>query len=375
MFKKSEHKVYKLRTIDKTVIYVGRTGRSVQERFSEHLRDKFWISEVEEVEECYIGSESDASITENIYINKLKPIFNKKDKFTGHTKTKPEPAFKKFSHSFYVFNKKITTCVPTFEEGYTLVDVIKINGKDVGVYYDECLNPYFSATDLASALNIDKKTFRNVNKDLLKKVSYEIMNLGRRKMLTSSLCNIEGVKEISRLCSNEIVGRAAYKQLYNIYKKSDMVYMYGNHATAETVKEDFLYAMIALPDDRYNDSHTKRRLAYKSNTQDIPMQDVVFEFNQSISKYLERVELESFSCEIFGMIEDIVVEHSTEYRYVSDTFIKKLKEKGINMFKIKGSIAKQYKMNPKDITLHFAVSARRDELYDDFMDFYNECIS
>lgn len=374
MFKRSDYKVYKLKTIDQTIIYIGRTGRSVQERFSEHLNDKFWIGEVEEVEECYIGSEADASITENIYINKLKPIFNKKDKFTGHTKIKPEPAFKKFSHAFYVFNKKITTCVPTFEEGYTLVDIIEMNGKDIGVYYDAYLNLYYSATDIMSLLDLEVKTVKESNKNILTKVTYSSQELGRQKTLTNHLCDINGAWELCNLASDDLLKVFTYNKIYDTYCKADMLYKWGSEAIVENVKEEYKEAMISLPEERYNSPHVMRRLAYKANSEDLDIINVVFDFNRSISQYVERVQLESFSCEIYSMIQDIIVEHSTEYRHVSEVFYNQLKDKGINVFALKGSVGKQYDMNPRDITLHFLISARREALYDHFSNFYDACM-
>lgn len=73
--------VYVCYNKDDKIIYVGRTQDIESRMYNHYLNDYWW----EFVDKIYIGitnSETDMAIYEIYYINKYKPIYNTKDKFS-----------------------------------------------------------------------------------------------------------------------------------------------------------------------------------------------------------------------------------------------------------------------------------------------------
>lgn len=371
MLKRRDFKVYRFKTKDQTIIYVGYTGKETQERFLEHVKDKYWIHEVAEVEECIIENEGQARLVEMHYINSIKPIFNYKDKFDGAIKSKLRPRDKKFSHCFYVLNGVPTTCVPKTNDGHTLVNFITLEGSHIGIYYDDYLELYYSATDICNLLDVKKKDLSNLannNEDFIK-TSYDYMQKGTDKTGDLYLCNYEGVLELTKLSSSPLASPCKNKITLS-RRTADINVVYRDEDEALSAKMLFDEGLRYLSSDRYNDSDTKRRLVYRALNTNRAMGTVVSTYNKEVAVYDFKISAEKLSCDIFALAEDLSNEYGSSYKDVFADFSKYLDEKyEINLWKSINSTKKHSGIDK--LPPHFVVALQKDKLYQPFLDFYN----
>lgn len=365
MLKKRDYKVYRFKTIDNTIIYIGFTGKEVQERFNEHCKDKYWINDVVEVEECVIENEAQARINEMHYINSLKPIFNKKDKFEGAIRTKLRPKDKKFNHSFYVLEGHVTTCIPKTNDDHLLVSFVKMNGCHIGLYYDSSLNFYFSANDICKTFNINNKDLNKVmrnNNDFIRS-TYNIIKNGTEKKQNIYLCNIKGLIALISLL-NEADIKGFIKPLITIGEKASSVINDINK----------LYyldnSLQNLSGERYNNSFVKRRLIFQSLYNENDINNTIDTYNEKVKEYDMLFPIEAMAADIFSMIEDLVNEYNVSYKDVIADFTEYIKkEHKLNYWSIRSKSMAQ--TNNNLLAFHFVIALNEDILYEPFMNFYN----
>lgn len=373
MLKRKVHKVYRFKTIDQTIIYVGYTGQETVDRFAGHRRDKYWINEVAIVEECIMENEAQARNVEFMYINLLKPIFNSKDKFPGTVGSEIKPKYKKFSNAFYVLEGRPTSCIPAFGKEYTLVDFFKINGIDVGMYYDSSLNLYFSATDMCKALDIPQIKLNNILSDNFIRQKYNTINKGTERTRVAYLCNYQGAIELLNLGKEPTNTRTCRYQIEASYAATDIHVRYQNPKVVEDIKTFFLIGLGQLDGKRYESTHVNRRLAYKSLKENKHINDVVVEENAKMAMYNAKFPLEKKSADIFAMFEDFEIEFNTSYKEVITDFARYLKEKhNMNFWSKKEKLKKLH--NVEDIQPHVVIAMAEDELYTPFMEYYNSVL-
>lgn len=369
MLKKRDYKVYRFKTIDDTIIYVGFTGKEVIERFGEHCKDKYWINDVVEVEECVVENEAQARINEMYYINAMKPIFNKKDKFEGTVRTKLRPRDKKFSHSFYVMEGHVTTCIPKTNDDHLLVSFVKINGHHIGLYYDSCLNFYFSANDICKSFNISNKDLNKVmrNNNNFIRSTYNVTKNGAEKIQSIYLCNIEGLTALTAL-SNEAGAKGYISQLITMGTKA-------SSAVNDVNKLFYLDGSLQkLSGERYNNSFIKRRLIFQSLYSENDINNVIRAYNETVKEYDMLFPIEVMAADLFSMIEDLVNEYNVSYKDVVTDFSDYLKkEHQLNYWSIRSqSIAKS---ESDSLALHFIIALNESVLYEPFLNFYNYYIN
>lgn len=366
-----EFKIYRFKTIDNTIIYVGYTGQATIERFMQHVKDKYWINEVASVEECIIENEAQARTVEMIYINKLKPIFNLKDKFAGSIQTSLRPRDKKFNHSFYVIDGRPTTCIPAFGEDYVLVDFVTVGDSHIGIYYDGELNLYFSATDICNALNIDNKAFRkNFSKDsaYIKKNYTQTIN-GSEKEKSAYLCKFDDIYRLTDLCNDDLLKHKCRKILDDVYCKADMESICEDYDIAECVKYTYIKDLAYLSGNRFEKPHIKRRLAYQANTTEKAMCTIVEEHNKQTALYDIKYPAEVTAADVFSMIEDLSNEYGLSYYDVFTEFNNHLiKNYNANFWKVKNKYG-------KEVQSHYVIAIKKDELYNPFLEFYEKHIA
>lgn len=374
MLKRRDFKVYRFKTMNKTIIYVGYTGKAIIERFLEHAKDKYWINEVVEVEECTIENEAQARLVEMYYINSLKPIFNSKDKFAGAILSKLRPQEKKFTHSFYVLNGTATTCVARTNDDYTLVNFIQVVDTHIGMYYDSFLNLYYSANDICKALDIKSKDLINLakNNDMFIKTSYDYVHKGKDKTSDLYLCTYETIDSILALSNSEF--KAQCRNRLSISRRcADIAVIYKNPEEALSVKTTYDEQLRFLSGNRYKDSNIKRRLVFKALNCDRGMEVVVHSYNQQMNTYDIKFPAEILACDIFSMVEDLSNEYNLSYKDVFSEFNEFLiKYKNLNFWQINNSTKKKF----KDFSLqsHFIVALNKDLLYNHFLEFYDKNI-
>lgn len=369
MLQKRDYKVYRFKTIDGTIVYIGFTGKEVVERFDEHCKDKYWINDVVEVEECIVENEAQARINEMYYINSMKPIFNKKDKFEGAVRTKLRPKDRKFNHSFYVLDGKVTTCIPKTEDDHLLVSFIKINNQHIGLYYDTELNLYYSANDICNALDINSKDLNKVmrNNNNFIRSSYNILKSGIEKIQSIYLCNTEGL--IKLLALSNISGIENHsRQLLDLGKKALSVV--GNINTLYYLDG----SLQKLSGERYNKKHIKRKLIFKSLTSNNDINNIVKDYNNTVKAYDKLFPIEIMAADIFSMIEDIVNEYNVSYRDVITDFSQYVEGNyGFNYWSLRAK--SMTKTNNSYLALHYVIALNEDTLYEPFMLFYNHYIN
>lgn len=372
MLKRRDFKVYRFKTINKTIIYVGFTGKTIMERFLEHAKDKYWINELAEVEECIIENEAQARLVEMYYINSLKPIFNAKDKFAGAIQSKLRPQDKKFTHSFYVLNGVATTCVAKTDDDHTLVNFISVNDSHIGMYYDSYLNLYYSANDICNILNIKPKELSDLakNSEMFIKTSYNYMYKGKDKKSALYLCTYEAIDSILALSNSELNDRL--KSRLSISRRgADINYTYADPEEALALKTNFDKELQLLSGDRYEDSHIKRRLVFKALNCDKGMGVIVSSFNDKTKTYDIKFPAELIACDVFSMVEDLSNEYNLSYKDVFTEFNDFLvKDKNMNFWHINNSTKKR--LNDYTLQSHFIVALNKDILYDYFIEFYNK---
>ena len=374
MLKRREFRVYRFKTMNKTIIYVGYTGKEIIDRFSEHSKDKYWINDVAEVEECIIENEGQARIVEIQYINMLKPLFNKKDKFPGAVLSKLRPRDKKFNHSFFVFNGTATKCVPKTNDDHTVVGLLTVAGDHIGQYYDGYLNLYYSANDICTILDINKKDLVKLAKDNknFTKTSYDICMTGKDKTQDLYLCNHNGVKEILSISKSS--NTLACKNLIEVSAfNNDINYLYPDNRTK---KELFVFLKDGLSNIegvKANDKDIRRRLIFKSISCNKDIKDVVEDYNKEMSIYNSQAHIEPFASDIFAMIEDLLNEYGSSYKDFLYSFSEYLKENhDTNFWSINASTKKKHD-NP-NLKAHYVIALNEETLYEPFFLYYEECL-
>ena len=343
MLKRRDFKVYRFKTINKTIIYVGYSGKSTIERFSEHVKDKYWINDVTEVEECIIENEAQARLVEMYYINSLKPIFNAKDKFAGAIQSKLRPQDKKFTHSFYVLNGIATSCVAKTNDDHTLVNIVPVNDAHIGMYYDSYLNLYYSASDICNILKIKSKDLINLakNNTMFIKTSYDYMHKGKDKTSDLYLCTYDAIDSILALSNSELKNQC--KNRLSISRRcADINSIYRDPEEALTVKTIYDEQLRFLSGDRYEDSDIKRKLVFKALNCDRGMESIVDSYNKQMNTYDIKFPAEVLACDIFSMVEDLSNEYNLSYKDVFSEFNEFLiKYKNLNFWKINNSTKKK----------------------------------
>ena len=374
MLKRRDFKVYRFKTINKTIIYVGYSGKSTIERFSEHVKDKYWINDVTEVEECIIENEAQARLVEMYYINSLKPIFNAKDKFAGAIQSKLRPQDKKFTHSFYVLNGIATSCVAKTNDDHTLVNIVPVNDAHIGMYYDSYLNLYYSASDICNILKIKSKDLINLakNNTMFIKTSYDYMHKGKDKTSDLYLCTYDAIDSILALSNSELKNQC--KNRLSISRRwADINSIYRDPEEALTVKTIYDEQLRFLSGDRYEDSDIKRKLVFKALNCDRGMESIVDSYNKQMNTYDIKFPAEVLACDIFSMVEDLSNEYNLSYKDVFSEFNEFLiKYKNLNFWKINNSTKK--KLNDYTLQSHFIIALNKDILYNHFLEFYNKNI-
>lgn len=374
MLKRRDFKVYRFKTINKTIIYVGYSGKATIERFAEHVKDKYWINDVAEVEECIIENEAQARLVEMYYINSLKPIFNAKDKFAGAIQSKLRPQDKKFTHSFYVLNGTVTSCAAKTNDDHTLVNIIPVADTHIGMYYDSYLNLYYSASDICNILKIKSKDLINLAKDndMFIKTSYDYMHKGKDKTSDLYLCTYEAIDSILALSNSEFKNQC--KNRLSISRRgADINLIYRDPEEALAVKTIYDEQLRFLSGDRYEDSDIKRRLVFKALNCDRGMEVIVDSYNKQMSTYDIKFPAEVLACDVFSMVEDLSNEYNLSYKDVFSGFNEFLIEyKNLNFWKINNSTKK--KLNDYTLQSHFIVALNKDTLYNHFLEFYNKNI-
>lgn len=375
MMKRREFKVYRFKTINKTIIYVGYTGKATLDRFFEHTKDKYWIHEVSEVEECIIENEAQARLVEMHYINSLKPIFNMKDKFAGAIQSKLRPKDKKFTHSFFVINGVPTTCATKTNDDHTLVNFISLKDYHIGMYYDSFLNLYYSATDMCKALNISNKELKRLanNNNSFIQTSYNTMNKGKEVINTLYLCTYDAIRDIIALSNSELANLC--KSKLSISRRSgDISIMFPNEEEALSIKILYDNNLQHLSGDRYNDSDIKRRLVFRSFNCNKSINNVVEEYNKSMATYDIKFPAEVLACDIFSMVEDLSNEYGSSYKDVFSDFNDYLVENhDMNFWQYNSSTKKRF--NDNTLQSHFIVALNKEVLYDAFVEFYENSLN
>lgn len=364
MLQKREYKVYRFKNIENTIIYVGFTGKEVHERFDEHCKDKYWINDVVEVEECIIENEAQARINEMYYINALKPIFNKKDKFEGAVRTKLRPRDKKFNHSFYVIEGRVTTCIPKTNDDHLLVSFVQINGHHIGLYYDSYLNFYFSANDICKAFNVSNKYLSKVirnNNDFIRS-SYNIIKSGKEKEQSIYLCNNKGLTALIALSKEKGI-KEYTRQLINLWTKA-------SSAINDINKLYYLdNSLKRLAGERYDNKFIKRRLIFQSLFHNKDINNIINGYNLAVEKYDMLFPIEILSADIFSMIEDIVNEYNVSYKDVVTDFCEYIKIKHkLNFWSIRSKSIEKTDNDP--LPLHVIIALNKEILYEPFINFY-----
>lgn len=364
---KKKYKVYFLKSHEGHIIYVGVTGKNTEDRFKEHAETKYWIDDVSEVDEVVIENSAQSRITELLYINTFKPLFNIKDKYEGKIYTSIRSKEKLINHSFFAINGKPTNSIPYFKEDYVLVGTVNINNIDIGLYYDFNMNMYCSLDNLCDAYKIKTIGFKNKS-PLVKKVSYQVSVNGSSKTKYEHLCKYEYIESI-------VTAKKDITELTNIFKLCDIRFNKNNEEANEILKT-FIYAFENL-NNKTTNSLTKRRLTFEALKYNITAIEQVNRFNASRREYDLKKPVELLKNEVFSYIDDLTNEFDISQGEVAHDFSSFLRKnypsENINIWAIKDIIASENKSQFKkgtDVPTYVAIALYKDKLLKPFMEFY-----